>query len=140
MVTGFTLAFARALGEYGSIVFISGNIPLKTEITTLLIVGRLENYDYAGAPPLPSACLCCHCPAVPDQLSTISRAKTGRSLTWNDLEEATMSEPRIVRWILIAVASFFLGFFLSFPLRPFLWRRSEKDLLFIARPLRSRTP
>lgn len=49
MVTGFTLAFARALGEYGSIVFISGNIPLKTEITTLLIVARLENYDYAGA-------------------------------------------------------------------------------------------
>lgn len=49
MVTGFTLAFARALGEYGSIVFISGNIPMKTEITTLLVVGRLENYDYAGA-------------------------------------------------------------------------------------------
>lgn len=49
MVTGFTLAFARALGEYGSIVFISGNIPMKTEITTLLVVARLENYDYAGA-------------------------------------------------------------------------------------------
>jgi sulfate transport system permease protein len=52
MVTGFTLAFARSLGEYGSIVFISGNIPLKTEITTILIVGRLENYDYAGATAL----------------------------------------------------------------------------------------
>lgn len=52
MLTGFTLAFARSLGEYGSIVFISGNIPLKTEITTLLIVGRLENYDYAGATAL----------------------------------------------------------------------------------------
>jgi sulfate transport system permease protein len=52
MVTGFTLAFARGLGEYGSIVFISGNIPLKTEITTILIVGRLENYDYAGATAL----------------------------------------------------------------------------------------
>lgn len=52
MVTGFTLAFARALGEYGSIIFISGNIPLKTEITTILIVGRLENYDYAGATAL----------------------------------------------------------------------------------------
>lgn len=49
LLTGFTLAFARSLGEYGSIVFISGNIPLKTEITTILIVGRLENYDYAGA-------------------------------------------------------------------------------------------
>lgn len=52
MLTGFTLAFARNLGEYGSIVFISGNIPMKTEITTLLIVGRLENYDYAGATAL----------------------------------------------------------------------------------------
>lgn len=52
ILTGFTLAFARALGEYGSIVFISGNIPLKTEITTLLIVGRLENYDYPGATAL----------------------------------------------------------------------------------------
>lgn len=49
MITGFALAFARGLGEYGSIVFISGNIPLKTEITTLLVVARLENYDYAGA-------------------------------------------------------------------------------------------
>jgi sulfate transport system permease protein len=52
MLTGFTLAFARNLGEYGSIVFISGNIPLKTEITTLLVIGRLENYDYAGATAL----------------------------------------------------------------------------------------
>jgi sulfate/thiosulfate transport system permease protein len=52
MMTGFTLAFARNLGEYGSIVFISGNIPFKTEITTILIVGRLENYDYAGATAL----------------------------------------------------------------------------------------
>jgi sulfate/thiosulfate transport system permease protein len=52
MLTGFTLAFARSLGEYGSIIFISGNIPLKTEITTVLIVGRLENYDYAGATAL----------------------------------------------------------------------------------------
>jgi sulfate transport system permease protein len=52
MLTGFTLAFARGLGEYGSIVFISGNLPFKTEITTLLIVGRLENYDYPGATAL----------------------------------------------------------------------------------------
>lgn len=52
MLAGFTLAFARNLGEYGSIVFISGNIPFKTEITTILIVGRLENYDYAGATAL----------------------------------------------------------------------------------------
>jgi sulfate/thiosulfate transport system permease protein len=49
LVTGTTLAFARALGEYGSVVFISGNLPYKTEVVTLLIVARLEQFDYAGA-------------------------------------------------------------------------------------------
>jgi sulfate/thiosulfate transport system permease protein len=49
LLTGFALAFARALGEYGSVVFISGNMPMKTEITPLLIVTKLEQYDYAGA-------------------------------------------------------------------------------------------
>ncbi|HEX3698575.1 MAG TPA: sulfate ABC transporter permease subunit CysT [Polyangia bacterium] len=49
LLTGFTLAFARGLGEYGSIVFISGNMPMRTEIVPLLIVTKLEQYDYAGA-------------------------------------------------------------------------------------------
>ena len=49
LLTGFSLAFARALGEYGSVVFISGNMPMKTEITPLLIITKLEQYDYAGA-------------------------------------------------------------------------------------------
>lgn len=49
LLSGFTLAFARALGEYGSVVFISGNLPFKTEIAPLLIVGKLEQYDYQGA-------------------------------------------------------------------------------------------
>lgn len=48
IITGFALAFARALGEYGSVVFISGNMPFKTEITPLLIRTKLEQYDYAG--------------------------------------------------------------------------------------------
>ncbi len=48
-LTGFALAFARALGEYGSVVFISGNMPFRTEITPLLIITKLEQYDYAGA-------------------------------------------------------------------------------------------
>lgn len=52
MITGFALAFARALGEYGSVVFISGNKPLETEITSLLIITKLEQYDYAGATAL----------------------------------------------------------------------------------------
>ena len=49
VLTGFALAFARAIGEYGSIVFISGNLPFKTEIAPYLIVMRLEEYDYTGA-------------------------------------------------------------------------------------------
>jgi len=48
-LTGFSMAFARAVGEYGSVVFISGNMPMKTEITPLLIITKLEQYDYAGA-------------------------------------------------------------------------------------------
>src|ERR1700677_375776 len=49
IVTGFGLSFARALGEYGSIVFISGNLPFQTEIAPTLIVMRLDQYDYTGA-------------------------------------------------------------------------------------------
>lgn len=49
LVAGFVTAFARALGEYGSVIFISGNMPMKTEIASLLIVTKLEQYDYAGA-------------------------------------------------------------------------------------------
>lgn len=49
LLTGFGLAFARGVGEYGSVVFISGNIPMKTEIAPLLIMTKLEQYDYSGA-------------------------------------------------------------------------------------------
>ena len=49
MLTGFSLAFARGLGEYGSVIFIAGNLPFKTEIAPLLITMRLEEYDYDGA-------------------------------------------------------------------------------------------
>jgi len=52
IVTGFALAFARALGEYGSVVFMSGNMPMKTEIAPLLIMSKLEQFDYAGATAL----------------------------------------------------------------------------------------
>lgn len=52
LLTGFTLAFARAVGEYGSVVFISGNMPMKTEIVPLLIMTKLEQYDAAGATAL----------------------------------------------------------------------------------------
>ncbi|HEY6483255.1 MAG TPA: sulfate ABC transporter permease subunit CysT [Steroidobacteraceae bacterium] len=52
LLTGFTLAFARAVGEYGSVIFIAGNLPMKTEITPLLIVIHLEEFDYRGAAAL----------------------------------------------------------------------------------------
>ncbi len=49
ILSGFTLAFSRALGEYGSVVFIAGNMPMKTEVASLLIITKLEQFDYAGA-------------------------------------------------------------------------------------------
>ncbi|ALS62189.1 MULTISPECIES: sulfate ABC transporter permease subunit CysT [Pandoraea] len=52
LLTGFALAFARAVGEYGSVIFIAGNIPMVSEITSLLIVTKLEQFDYAGAAAL----------------------------------------------------------------------------------------
>jgi sulfate transport system permease protein len=52
LVTGFTLAFARGIGEYGSVIFIAGNLPMRTEITPLLIVIKLEEFDYSGAAAL----------------------------------------------------------------------------------------
>jgi len=56
-ITGLALSFARALGEYGSVVFISGNMPFSTEITPLLIMTKLEQYDYAGATAIASVLL-----------------------------------------------------------------------------------
>jgi sulfate transport system permease protein len=57
LLTGFTLAFARAVGEYGSVIFIAGNIPMVSEITPLLIITKLEQYDNAGATAIASVML-----------------------------------------------------------------------------------
>lgn len=57
LITGFALAFARGIGEYGSVIFIAGNMPLVSEITPLLIVTELEQYDYAGATALAAVML-----------------------------------------------------------------------------------
>ncbi|GAM10236.1 putative sulfate transport system permease protein cysT [Geobacter sp. OR-1] len=57
VITGFALAFARGVGEYGSIIFIAGNMPMKSEITPLLIITKLEQYDYAGATAIASVML-----------------------------------------------------------------------------------
>ena len=57
LLTGFTLAFARAVGEYGSVIFIAGNLPMVSEIAPLLIVIKLEQYDYVGAAGIGTAML-----------------------------------------------------------------------------------
>ncbi len=54
--TGITLAYGRAVGEYGSVIFIAGNLPFKTQITPVLIVSKLEDYDYSGAAASASSC------------------------------------------------------------------------------------
>jgi len=56
-LTGFAMAFARAVGEYGSVIFIAGNMPMHTEITPLLIITKLQEYDYAGATAIAVAML-----------------------------------------------------------------------------------
>lgn len=57
VVTGFSMAFARGVGEYGSVIFIAGNMPFKTEVASLLIVTKLEQFDYAGATAIALAML-----------------------------------------------------------------------------------
>jgi sulfate transport system permease protein len=57
LLTGFALAFARAIGEYGSVIFIAGNVPMVSEITPLIIITKLEQYDYAGATAIASVML-----------------------------------------------------------------------------------
>ncbi len=80
-LTGFALAFARALGEYGSVVFISGNMPLRTEIAPLLIMTRLEQYDYAGAAAIASVLLAASFVLLLaiNRLQAWTRARTGRA-------------------------------------------------------------
>ena len=80
-LTGFALAFARALGEYGSVVFISGNMPLRTEIAPLLIMTRLEQYDYAGASAIAVVLLAASFLVLlaVNRLQAWTRERTGRS-------------------------------------------------------------
>ncbi|GAO02754.1 sulfate ABC transporter permease subunit CysT [Anaeromyxobacter sp. PSR-1] len=79
-VTGFALAFARGLGEYGSVVFISGNMPLRTEIAPLLIMTRLEQYDYAGAAAIACVLLAASFALLLgiNRLQAWTRARTGK--------------------------------------------------------------
>jgi sulfate transport system permease protein len=80
-LTGFALSFARALGEYGSVVFISGNMPMRTEIAPLLIMTRLEQYDYAGAAAIATVLLTASFLLLLgiNRLQAWTRARTGRA-------------------------------------------------------------
>jgi sulfate transport system permease protein len=80
-ITGFSLAFARGLGEYGSVVFISGNMPMRTEITPLLIMTKLEQFDYPGATALATVMLAASFALLLaiTRLQAWTRASTGMS-------------------------------------------------------------
>jgi sulfate transport system permease protein len=80
-LTGFALAFARALGEYGSVVFISGNMPLRTEIAPLLIMTRLEQFDYVGAAAIATVLLSASFVLllVINRLQAWTRSRTGQA-------------------------------------------------------------
>ena len=128
VLTGFALAFGRALGEYGSVIFISGNMPMKTEIAPLLIITKLEQYDYAGATGIALVMLARLVrPAA--RRSTRSSGGAGgtrrherREPRWRSSgsrgarPSRATSEPRVIRWTLISVALAFLVLFLCLPL------------------------
>jgi sulfate transport system permease protein len=78
-LTGFALSFARGLGEYGSVVFISGNMPLRTEITPLLVMTKLEQFDYAGATALATVMLAFSFAVLLglNRLQAVTRARAG---------------------------------------------------------------
>jgi sulfate transport system permease protein len=78
ILSGFTLAFSRALGEYGSVVFIAGNMPMKTEIASLLIITKLEQFDYAGATAIAVALLSLSLAAI--LLINVIQARTAKYL------------------------------------------------------------
>ncbi len=121
LLTGFTLAFARALGEYGSIVFISGNLPMKTEIAPLLIVTKLEQFDEAGATAIAVVLLLASFALVfaANALQRWTRARAGASAmaaSRGFRPAPTLAERPAVRRALVAAALAFLGLFVLLPL------------------------
>ena len=120
LLTGFTLAFARALGEYGSIVFVSGNMPFRTEIAPLLIVTKLEQYDTAGATAIALVLLVTSFFLVftINALQRWTRRRAGASTVIGRgfrLAPALADAPALRRG-LVAVAFLFLALFLFVPL------------------------
>ena len=144
-VTGSTLAFARALGEYGSVVFIAGNMPLRTEITPLLIMTKLDQFDYAGASAIALAlplvlfnnrrlvnAMQRRRSSLPDILNRTTRnmATTTSSslLAAPGLASHVRADPALVRWTLIAIGGLFLGLFFFLPLAAVFANALEKGV------------
>ena len=130
MLTGFALAFARAVGEYGSVIFIAGNLPNISEIAPLLIVIRLSEFRYADATAIavvmlvvvvrhhlhhqsPAALV-----AIPrdHQLSHDDERDAADARNSRERRTSARSEPAIVRYIIIALAVTFLTIFVVLPL------------------------
>ena len=120
LLTGFTLAFARALGEYGSIVFISGNMPFRTEIAPLLIVTKLEQYDTAGATAIALVLLVASFLLVftINALQRWTRRRAGAStVIGRGFRRApALSDPPAVRALLLGTAFLALALLLVVPL------------------------
>ena len=130
LLTGFALSFARALGEYGSVVFIAGNMPMKTEISSLLIITKLEQYDYAGATAIAVVLVgrVVYHPAGNQPPAVVERpAVPGRSLTMATSVIAdhpcppaapavALTTPLWIKALCIGGSLLFLGLFLFVPL------------------------
>ena len=127
MLTGFALAFARAVGEYGSVIFIAGNMPFVSEIAPLLIVIQLEEFDYAGATAIATIMLAIsfvsllvinlHPGVEPAEVRPCLRPRCPASPGAEPVQLAAVTdEARLTRCVLIAVAVAFLALFLVLPL------------------------
>ena len=153
LLTGFALAFARAIGEYGSVVFISGNMPMKTEIVPLLIITKLEQYDYAGATAIAVVMLLrlVRAAAARSTCSSGRRGAAWRSEPWPPPPSSAPPRPRparspappanrrVVRWTLIGIALVFLALVLLLPLVVVFTQAFAKGFPPTGRPSRSRT-
>lgn len=122
MITGFALSFARALGEYGSVVCIAGNMPMKTEITPLLIMTKLEQFDYPGATSIAVVMLVTSFALLGRRIASRPGAGSGAPHDARTRLDPQRGAPRraaasssITRVILIAVSLIFLTLFLFLP-------------------------
>ena len=118
ILTGFALAFARAVGEYGSVIFIAGNMPFVSEIAPLLIVIKLEEFNYAGATAIAAIMLvdllrhaARHQPDPGLEPQEVRQWLTSRSppAPCRRRRRRATSERPLARWLLIGVAVVFLG-------------------------------